>query len=258
MIAARLAPSDSQLGSFLGRASPMVKLGIALVWLIGLALTLRPEPPLLLASVAFAAGITIGGIKPSVLLRAVAPLWIAAAGIGTFNTLFSASNGDPAATEFFVIGPVRLTVDAVSHGVALALRVVAIGCVGAVFALTTDPTRLADSLVQQARVPERFAYGALAAYGAIPRFGEDLATLRQARRIRGLGGSWHPRLLLGLLVLAIRHGDRMAVSMDARAFGSGPRTRYREIRWQMLDLALGLGAVVVLVVVLLLGWVAAA
>jgi energy-coupling factor transport system permease protein len=151
------------------------------------------------------------------------------------------------------VGPIRLTVEAVANGVALALRVVAIGCVGAVFALTTDPTRLADSLVQQARVPERFAYGALAAYGAIPRFGEDLATLRQARRIRGLRGSWHPRLLIGLLVLAIRHGDRMALSMDARAFGSGRRTRYREVRWQPRDLYLTLGAGVVLAAALWVG-----
>ena len=252
MIAARLEPSDSQLDSPLGHASPLLKLLIALVWLVGLAITLRPEPPLALAAVAFAAGITLGGIRPGVLLAAVAPLWIAALGIGTFNAMFSTSNGDPAATELLMLGPVRLTVDAVAHGAALALRVVAIGCVGAVFALTTDPTRLADSLVQQARVPERFAYGALAAYGAIPRFGEDLATLRQARRIRGLGGSWHPRLLIGLLVLAIRHGDRMALSMDARAFGSGPRTSYRQIRWQLLELALAAGSSIVLVGALLL------
>ena len=253
MIAARLEPSDSQLDSLLGRASPLLKLFIALAWLVGLATTLRPEPPLALAVVAFAAGITLGGIRPAVLFGAVAPLWIAALGIGTFNVLFSTSNGDPASIELLTVGPVRLTVEAVSAGVALALRVVAIGCVGAVFALTTDPTRLADSLVQQARVPERFAYGALAAYGAIPRFGEDLATLRQARRIRGLGGSWHPRLLIGLLILAIRHGDRMALSMDARAFGSGPRTSYRQIRWRILDLALAAGSVVILAAALWLG-----
>ena len=57
------------------------------------------------------------------------------------------------------------------------------------FALTTDSTKLVDSLVQQARVPERFAYGTLAAYQAIPRFAEDLTTLRQARRIRGLAAA---------------------------------------------------------------------
>ena len=118
---------------------------------------------------------------------------------------------------------------------------------------TTDSTRLVDSLVQQGRVPERFGYGALAAYQAVPRLADQVTTLRQARRIRGLRWSWHPRLLVGLLVLAIRHGDRLALAMDARAFGSGPRSRYRVVRWSWLDLAVPIGALVVLVVALRLG-----
>ena len=99
----------------------------------------------------------------------------------------------------------------------------------------------------------RFAYGALAAYQSIPRFGEDLTTLRQARRIRGLRGGWHPRLLVGLLVLAIRHGDRMALAMDARAFGSRPMTHYRVIRWTVLDPVVAVAGAVVLVAALVVG-----
>jgi energy-coupling factor transport system permease protein len=140
------------------------------------------------------------------------------------------------------LGPIRITELAATNGIALMLRTAAIACVGAVFILTTDSTRLADALVQQARVPARFAYGALAAYQSIPRFADDLAALRQARRIRGLRVGWHPRLLIGLLVLAIRHGDRMALAMDARAFGSGPRGRYREVRWSALDLGVAIGS----------------
>ena len=132
-------------------------------------------------------------------------------------------------------------------GVGLGLRLIAVGAVGAVFVLTTDSTRLADSLVQQAGLSPQFAYGALAAYQAVPRFGEDLTTLRQARRLRGLRGGWHPRLLVGLLVLAIRHGDRVALAMDARAFGSGPRSRYREVRWGPLDVAIGVASAAVLI-----------
>lgn len=157
---------------------------------------------------------------------------------------------NPAATEIGRLGPLRVTGEAVSTATALGLRVLAIASVGAVFALTTEPTRLVDALVQQARVPERFGYGALAAYQAIPRFAEDLTTLRQARRIRGLRGGWHPRLVLGLLVLAIRHGDRVALSMDARAFGSGPRSRYREVRWSALDATIAAGALAILVAAL--------
>ena len=77
--------------------------------------------------------------------------------------------------------------------------------------------------------------------------------MRQARRIRGLRGGWHPRLLVGLLVLAIRHGDRMALAMDARAFGSGPRTYYRERPLVVARLGVAVGSVVMLAVALALG-----
>ena len=253
MIAERLELGDSQLDSPLGRTSPVVKLGIAIVWLIGLAATLHPLPPVVLAAVALAAGLTIGGIPPLVLGRTLAPVWLAALAIGLSNMLFSAANGDPTAVTLLQLGPIRVTEEAFVAGVSIMLRVAAIACVGAVFALTTDSTRLADSLVVQARVPARFAYGALAAYGAIPRFSEDLATLRQARRIRGLRAGWHPSLFVGLLVLAIRHADRMAVSMDARAFGSGPRSHYREIRWAPMDLVVAVAAAATLVIALVLG-----
>ena len=246
MITSRIDLDEPRLASPLGRVSPVVKLGIALVWLVGLALTTRIVPPLVLAAVAVAAGLALGRIPVRTLVRVMAPLWLAAILIGVSNTVFNAANGDPTAAELIRIGPIRIATDAAVAGVGLACRVIAIASVGAVFSLTTDPTRLVDSLVQQARVSPRFAYGALAAYGAIPRFGEDLATLRQARRVRGLRGGWHPGLLIGVLVLAIRHGDRMALAMDARAFGSGPRTFYRPIQWGWIDVVVGVGAIAVL------------
>jgi energy-coupling factor transport system permease protein len=246
MTLARLDLTDSQLDSPLGRTSPIVKLGIAVAWLIGLAFTLHWAPPVVLAGTAIAAGVGLGSLSTASLARSIAPLWVAALGIGLFNAIYSTSNGDPAAATLVDLGAIRITVVAVTNGLALALRVIAIASVGAVFTLTTDPTRLADALVRQAGVSPRFAYGALAAYQAIPRFAEDLSTIRQARRIRGLRGSWHPRLLVTLLVLAIRHGDRMALAMDARAFGSGPMTHYRDLRWSWLDVAVGLAALAVL------------
>ncbi len=253
MIGGRLDLAEAQLDSPLGRTSPVTKLAIALVWLIGLAITLHPLPPVVLAAAALVAGLALGRIPPLDLGRTLAPVWLAAVAIGLSNALFSAANGDPTSTTLAVLGPVRIANEAVVNGISLGLRVAAIACVGAVFALTTDPTRLADSLVQGARIPARFAYGALAAYQSIPRFAEDLTALRQARRIRGLRGSWHPRLFVGVLVLAIRHADRMAVSMDARAFGVGPRTHFREVRWTWLDGTVAAGAVVILALALMLG-----
>jgi energy-coupling factor transport system permease protein len=249
-VIARLEPEAVALASPMGRASPLAKLAVALLWLGGLAVTTRIGPPLGVAVVALAGGLIAGRLAPHSLIRGLAPLWLAAVTVGTFNALFSPANTNPLLDTLATIGPFRLTQEAAIAGVGIAARVVAIAAVGVVFAQTTDPTRLVDALVQQARVPDRFGYAALAAYQAVPLFSEDLTTLRQARRIRGLRGGWHPRLLVGLLVLAIRHGDRMALAMDARGFGSGPRSRYRIVRWSAIDVVLIGVAVVVIAVAL--------
>ncbi len=250
LVIARLEPADRALRSPLGRISPLLKLAIAIAWFIPLALTTHVGPPLLLAAVTLVLGLVLGRVPLRTLARGIAPLWVAALSVGVLNALFAAVNTDPAAAELLRVGPLRITEPGVAAGAGLAARVIAIATIGVVFAQTTDSTRLVDALVQQGRVPARFAYGALAAYQAVPRFGEDLATLRQARRIRGLKGDWHPRVLVGLLVLAIRHGDRMAIAMDARGFGRGPRSTFRPIRWTPMDGIAAAAALGVIVLVL--------
>ena len=239
----------AQRDSLLGRTSPLVKLGVAAAWLVGLATTLDARPGAFLALAALVAIPLLGGVPGERIVRRLGPLALAALGIALTNLLFSASNGDPTATELARIGPLRITAEAAQAAAGLGARVLAIVSVGAAFALTTDATALADGLVQQARLSPRFAYGALAAYQAVPRLAEDLSTLRAARRLRGLR-DWHPRILVGLLVRAIRHADQLALAMDARAFGTAPRTTFRPLRWGPADLVVGVAGLALLVVAL--------
>jgi len=247
------APEERALASPLGRTSPVAKLVLVGAWVAGLALTTDPRPPLALGAIGLASALVLGRVRPAALAAALAPLAFAALTVGFFNALLNPANGNPALAAVAGLGPVRLTAPAVAAGVALACRVGAVAALGIAFALTTDTTRLVDALVQQARLPERFAYGALAAFQAIPRLAEDLVALREARRIRGLRASWHPRILVGLLVLAIRRADRLAVAMDARGFGSGLRTRFRVVDWSLSDAALLSSGGVVLVAAMALG-----
>lgn len=245
----------SVAASVLGRTSPVVKLAVAVAWLLGLATTTDPGPPAALVLVAVLAALVLGSVAPTRLVAGLGPLLVAAVGIALTNLLFSGSNADPAAAEVLRAGPLRLTEPAIAAAIAMAVRITAIVSVGAAFALTTDPTRLVDALVQQAHLPSRFAYGALAAYQAVPRLGEDLATIRAARTLRGLPSSWHPTILVTLLVRAIRHADQLADAMDARAFGSGPRTTFRPLSWSPLDLVVLVAGVAVLLAALRLGTV---
>ena len=246
-----LAPDigTAQRGSLLGRLNPLVKLGISLAWLVGLGLTTDVLPPLILILVVVVAGLEFGQIPPGTLARRLAPFVLAVLAIALTNLLFSSHNPDPAARELARVGPLRITEEALAVAAALGARVVAIVSVGAVFALTTETTRLLDALVQQAHMSPRFAYGLLGAYQAVPRLASDLDSLRGARRLRGLR-ELDPSLLLGLLVRAIRHADQLSIAMDARGFGPGPRTTYRPIGWSRLDLIAAAIALAVLVVAL--------
>jgi len=112
---------------------------------------------------------------------------------------------------------------------------------------TTDPTDLADGLIQHLRVPPRFAIGALAALRLVPLLADEWEALSLARRARGIDAGANPvarlRIFAGttfaLLVGAIRRGTRLATAMDARGFAAGaPRTVARPQRFGPADAAL--------------------
>jgi energy-coupling factor transporter transmembrane protein EcfT len=106
---AHAGPAEAALSSPLGRLSPLLKLGVALGWLIGLAFTLDPRPPLVLAAIVLLCGWTLGRIPLRTLALGLAPLWAAAVGIGVFNALFSAQNADPSHAVVLVLGPFHVT-----------------------------------------------------------------------------------------------------------------------------------------------------
>ena len=98
--------AHAQLDSALGRTSPVVKLGVGIGWLVGLAFTLAWAPPLVLAGAAIAAGIVLGSVRVESLVKSIAPIWLAALGIGLFNALYRPANGDPAASTLVDARPI--------------------------------------------------------------------------------------------------------------------------------------------------------
>ena len=99
VIADRLDLDEPRLASPLGRVSPVVKLAIAIVWLVGLALH-DPDPAAAVPRPGRDGRRTVARTHPGpTLVGATAPLWVAAVLIGVSNTVFAAANGDPTAAE---------------------------------------------------------------------------------------------------------------------------------------------------------------
>ena len=220
----------------LARANPVAKLAAALVLGFGAALSddaVTPAVLVLLVLLILAAG----GITAVDILRRGWPLLVSAASLGATTLLFGDS-------------PTPLLT-----ALTVTIRVVAVALPGVVVLLTVDPTDLADSLVQNARVPARFAYAALAALRLLPLMGAEWQTIKAARRARGIDAGRNPlrhlELFAGtvfaLLVGAVRRGTRLALAMDARGFdATGPRTLARPQVVRQSDIALVVGAFVLL------------
>jgi energy-coupling factor transport system permease protein len=133
---------------------------------------------------------------------------------------------------------------ALQVGFATALRLVAIIALALIAGMTTTGPDLARSMVQQLRVPYRIGYTAIAAFRFVPRFRHELELIRQAHRVRGARGGVGPFAAIArgfgyvvpLLAGAIRHAERVALAMDARAFGAHPtRTERHEVPFRIRD-----------------------
>lgn len=235
-------------GSRAARLNPVAKLGATLVVSLAVLASVDPVTPAV-ALTGTLAVLPFSGVLPGRLARRAWPLLVGAVTVGAANTLFTDVRGG---TTVLHVGPLWVTAASLATGAALALRVLAVALPGVLAFASTDPTDLADSLVQQLRVPSRFAIGALAAYRLLPLLLDEWRLLMLARRARGVDAGANPvaraRLfasaLFALLVGAVRRGTRLAVAMDARGFDADvPRTVARPHRIAAADAAVLAGGV---------------
>ena len=242
-------PAPTTTG-WLARRNPVMKLAAAgIPGVVLVATTDALTPALVLGALLLALPLT--GLRLRTALWRARPLVVAAIAVGLVNAVFGETDTGRSLVD---AGPVSVTTGGALVGLGIALRVLAIALPGVLVVAATDPVDLADSLVQQARTPPRFAYGTLAALRLLPLLREEWDTLGMARRARGIDAGRNPvaalRLfsskVLALLVGAIRRGTRLATAMDARGFDSGlPRTSARTQVVTPVDVALVNGVLLV-------------
>ncbi|MEU0153896.1 energy-coupling factor transporter transmembrane component T family protein [Micromonospora fulviviridis] len=236
-------------GAPLARRNPVAKLAAALVFTLILVATLDPVAPAIAIAVELAV-LPLFGVRYRVLARRAWPLLAGAGGILVTLVLFAADRSGRVLVE---AGPVLVTEGVLVTALGLVLRMLAVALPGILVFATTDPTDLADALIQNAKAPARFAIGALAAFRLVPLLEQEWRMISMARRARGVDAGRNPVAKLrlfgstafALLVGAIRRGTRLAVAMDARGFDAGtPRTVARRQRFTRADALLVAAAAV--------------
>ncbi len=162
------------------------------------------------------------------LVFALVALPIAAAAIGLGFSLWTDPSKVDQSVVIWQIGAWTLYGGALEVGLATGLRIAAIVALALIAGLSTTGPDAVRASVQQLRVPYRIGYTALAAFRFVPRFGYELEVIRQAHRVRGTHGGRGPFSALArwsgyvipLMAGGIRHAERVALAMDARAFGA--------------------------------------
>ena len=137
----------------------------------------------------------------------------------------------------FSLGDYHFYLGSFLIGLATALRLVSLVLLALIAGLTTTGPEMIRSLIQHLKVPYRIGYAALAAYRFVPRFGHELDVIKQAHRVRGMDAGRGPiaalrrnvGYVIPLLAGAIRHAERVALSMDSRAFGAYPTRTERHL-----------------------------
>ena len=213
----------------------------AMVVLVFVRDAATPAAFLALAYLVLLVGVDFTRRLAAVLFLAI-PASAVAIGLG-FSLWTDASRVDQSVVVWQV-GGWTMYGGALEVGFATGLRLAAIVALTLIAGLSTTGPDLVRATVQQLRVPYRIGYTALAAFRFVPRFGHELDVIRQAHRVRGAHGGRGPfaatarwfGYIVPLLAGAIRHAERVALAMDARAFGAHPdRTERHLVPWRARD-----------------------
>jgi energy-coupling factor transport system permease protein len=169
-------------------------------------------------------------------LKRLLPLTIVALWLLVIIMIFYPRGQTPLAT----VGPFHLTFEGLDYGLALFFRVMCLGSVSIIFALTTSPRRLINEMVEIGHLPYRWSYAVYAALRFVPLLQKEAGNILNAHAVRGAAEKkrsfrniFKPitRLTLPLLAGGIRRVQITAIAMDSRAFGAYPkRTNIDEIQ----------------------------
>jgi energy-coupling factor transport system permease protein len=235
-------------GGFLAALNPLAKLAAPVPDMILVVFSRGIALPLAIA--AFAMVVLLAGTRlpgravVALLLGAPAAALLLGVTFGIWVDPATVAGTAEASVALFSVGDWTFTLAAYLVGLATALRIVAILLLSLIAGVTSTGPDLVRAMVQNLRVPYRIGYTALAALRFVPRFGHELEIIRAAHRVRGTDAGRGPiasvRRLIGyavpLLASAIRHAERVALAMDARAFGAHPTRTERHLSpWRARD-----------------------
>ena len=208
--------------SYLHRRNPMIKLAVIAVMTVVVCMSYFPVLPILTFLLAFFVTWIAGRIPIDNLLRRLL-IFLAVSVLFMFSMLVLRGLNDEAGIVLR-LWIFRWTERDLVHAVSLGFRILALVTMSMGFVLTTRPRDLVLSLILQCRVSVVHGYATMATYRFLPELQSQVEAIHLAQEIRGI--PWNKgvlsrftspfRVLLPLLCVAARRGERVACAMESR------------------------------------------
>jgi energy-coupling factor transport system permease protein len=136
----------------------------------------------------------------------------------------------------------RYTLESLAFGASAGLGIAASVLAVAPLSLVLEPSEVVEALP----APLARAGAAVAAsLNLLPALSRSFAAVHEAQRLRGWRPGWRslPEVATPALLTAIEDSVELAEAMEARGFGSGPRTSFGSRPWSWRDAAVALPAI---------------
>ena len=201
----------------LEKINPFIKVVTILVCGILMALTSSWKLNLAVLIAALLALLLLSNCKLSSLVKTFVPVILLAGAVFVSGMSYGKSAAQSASIY---------DVASMDSALLLSTRILAYVGMGMVFALSTDQKEFIMSLMQQAHVKPKFAYGVLAAVNLIPTLRREWDEVNLAYRARKKRTGLLPiGPLFNTLVNGIRWSENVAMAMESKGFdGDGSRT----------------------------------
>ena len=181
------------------------------------------------------------------------PIFISFLSTGLTMLLFG--KGDAVLWQW---GIFKISHESIRHALLLGSKSLSFGFVGFTFILTIQPVLFFYAMMQQFRLPSKYAYSFIAAFRLIPAVTEELQIRRNALKVRnirfakGVKGVYErlQTYTVPLFAQSIRRAQRIAVAMEAKQYQMGAaRTYYYTTGYTRTD--------IVFLVVMIIGFTSA-
>lgn len=194
------------------------------------------------------------GIKYHYLLGMITLLLM----LSTVSVLYMVFYGD-GETTLFKWGLIHITEESLMRGGHIFMRGFVLSSLGSLIIFTTKITDVFYSLMQQLKLPPKFAYAFMAGIRMVPIIFDEYMTLRRTRIVRGAlvprkytsGVNGFITLIVTLLSQSIRRAFRLGTAMESKGFTNGPRTYYYKTNLSIHDLLF----VLLITVAIILGFI---